>query len=342
MMKILKGVCIGSGYFSQFHFEAWQRMDNVKIVAVCDFSLEKAKLSADKYSLGNSYTHVEEMLKTERPDFIDIITPPESHFELCKLAVKYKVHVICQKPFGGSLETAEAIVNLFKDGAVRLMVHENFRFQPWHREIKKLINTGIIGDKIHTINFRLRTGDGWAEDAYLDRQPYFRTMSKLLMYETGVHFIDTFRFLGGEVESVYARLRNLNKNIAGEDLAWVHFDFSSGAFGMLDANRFNENTAEDPRLTFGVMLVEGNKGTIRLHSDGSISLQLLGAKEEKYVYAYSKNNFSGDCVFETQRHFVSGIINKQEFETEGAEYLKNLRIQDAVYASSEKNKVIKI
>ena len=46
-----------------------------------------------------------------------------------------------------------------------------------------------------------------APNAYLDRQPFFRDYPRLLIYETGVHFIDTFRFLLGEVEEVYANLR---------------------------------------------------------------------------------------------------------------------------------------
>jgi predicted dehydrogenase len=339
-MKLLKGVCVGSGYFSQFHFEAWNRISGVEILAICDSSEAKAKVASKENGIKSYYSDVELMLEKEQPDFIDIITPPESHFELCQLAIKYNVDVICQKPFGGSLENAERIVNLFKGKENRLMVHENFRFQPWHREIKRLINLDFIGDKIHTLNFRLRTGDGWAKDAYLNRQPYFRTMPKMLIYETGIHFIDTFRYLAGEITGVYAKLKNLNKNIKGEDFAWVHFDFSSGAYGMLDANRFNENTSKNPRLTFGEMLIEGNRGSIRLYGDGKITYQLLGDKEKEHDYNFSDVNFSGDCVYQTQFHFIDSILNKQPFETSGEEYLKNLVVQDAIYASSENNKPV--
>ena len=341
-MKKLKGVCVGSGYFSQFHFEAWNRIANVEFSAICDLSEEKVNKAAEQHLVKNTYTDVEKMLLVEKPDFIDVITPPESHFEICELAVKYGVHVICQKPFGGSLENAKKIVALFKDEKVRLMVHENFRFQPWYREIKKLLNENLIGDKIHTLNFRLRTGDGWSEDAYLDRQPYFRTMPQMLMYETGVHFIDTFRFLAGEINGVYAKLGNLNSNIVGEDLAWVHFDFKSNVFGLFDGNRFNENTSVNPRLTFGELLLEGNKGSIRLYTDGKITYQLLGATETVHEYNFKNRNFSGDCVYHTQFHFIESLLNDQPFETEGELYLNNLIVQDAIYESHKKNQAISI
>ena len=40
-------------------------------------------------------------------------------------------------------------------------------------------------------------------DAYLARQPYFQTMERFLVHEVAVHWIDTFRFLQGEVEAVF-------------------------------------------------------------------------------------------------------------------------------------------
>ena len=51
------------------------------------------------------------------------------------------------------------------------------------------LDLGTIG-RLHSISCRTRMGDGWQTDAYLARQPYFRTMPQLLVYETGVHFID--------------------------------------------------------------------------------------------------------------------------------------------------------
>ena len=66
-------------------------------------------------------------------------------------------------------------------------------------------------------------------DAYLARQPFFREYTRLLVYETGVHFIDTFRFLLGEVTGVYARLRRLNPVIRGEDAGQLLLEFANGA-----------------------------------------------------------------------------------------------------------------
>jgi len=215
------------------------------------------------------------------------------------------------------------------------MVHENFRFQPWHRKLRQLIDEGAIGDKLHTFYFRSRMGDGWGEDAYLARQPYFRDYPRLLIFETGVHFIDTFRYLGGEMSRVTAWLRRLNSVIKGEDCGQVVFEFENGALGTWDANRYNEPNYENSRYTFGHLLIEGNNGSLRLYPDGRITVQKLGESEVDVPYKHENIGFAGDCCYLTQRHFVDRLIDGGEFETSGEDYLKTLTVQEAVYRSND-------
>jgi hypothetical protein len=63
------------------------------------------------------------------------------------------------------------------------------------RGANRLIIARAVGPRLY-FGFRMRTGDGRGATPYL-QQPYFREMPRLLLYETAVHFLDTFRFLGG-------------------------------------------------------------------------------------------------------------------------------------------------
>ncbi len=341
-MEKLRGVAIGVGYFSHFQYEAWARIPEVEITALCNSKIEKAKPVMEKFGIPRHYTDYREMLEKERPDFVDIITPPPTHLEMCKAAADLKIHIICQKPLAPTFAEAKAIVEYTQAAGIRFMVHENFRFQPWHREIKKLLDQGVIGDRLHTLNFRMRMGDGWGDDAYLARQPYFREYPRLLIYETGVHFIDTFRYLAGEIQRVYAILKRLNPVIKGEDCGMVLFEFVSGAMGLYDANRYNESNYEDPRYTFGEFLVEGNGGSIRLRSNGEITIQPLGQPERPHPYKHEKRAFSGDCCYTTQRHFIDRLLDGGRFETDGPEYLRTLAVQDAVYESAARRVPVEV
>jgi predicted dehydrogenase len=333
-MSRLKGVAIGAGYFSRFQYEAWTRIPEVEITALSNRDPDRARPLMEAYGVPRHYTDYREMIETEGPDFVDVITPPETHREMCRFAAERGAHVICQKPLAPTFEEAKAIVEEMRAAGVRFMVHENWRFQPWHREIRRLLDAGAVGERLHSLAFRMRMGDGWGDDAYLARQPYFRDYPRLLVYETGVHFIDTYRYLGGRVERVYARLRRLNPVIAGEDCGLLVFDFASGAVGLLDANRYNEPHFPNPRYTFGEFLVEGDRGSIRLHGDGRITRQPLGEAEREHEYPHEDRNFAGDCCHAIQRHFVDRMLDGGPFETNGEDYLQTLAVQEAVYESA--------
>lgn len=334
--------CIGTGYFAQFHMEAWKRMPGVSLVAICDLDLKKVQEAAQTFGIDSVYQDYKEMLSQENIDVLDIITPPQTHAELVAYAAEQGLDIICQKPLAPTLSEAKDMVAIAQEKGVRLMVHENFRFQPWYRQIKSMIETGDIGDRLHSLSFQLRTGDGWPEDAYLSRQPYFRTMPRLLVYETAIHWIDTFRYLAGEVKEVYARLRKLNAQIAGEDSGLILFSFENGAEGLYDANRFNEPNHDNPRYTFGNLLVEGNGGSIRMDMDGNVSLQPLGEAERSIPYHHEAIHFAADCVYATQVHLIQAIRHGTPAETEASAYLRNLNIQEAIYRSNDLNQPVSI
>jgi predicted dehydrogenase len=340
-IKKLKGVCIGAGYFSHFQYEAWQRIPQVEIVAFSNRDTARAAEITTKFGLRKCYTDYREMFDQEKPDFVDIITPPPSHQAICAEASKRGIHIICQKALAPTFEEAKAIVENAAAASVRFMVHENFRFQPWHREIKRQLETGMIG-QLHSMAFRSRMGDGWGENAYIPRQPYFREYPRLLVFENGVHFIDTYRYLAGEIRRVSAWLRRLNPVIKGEDRGLLVFEFESGALGEWDANRYNETTARNPRYTFGEFLVEGTTGCLRLDGEARLTLQKLGEQETEVSYERADKNFAGDCCYFTQRHFVERMLDGKPFETSGEEYLKTLAVQEAVYESAARSAPVEV
>jgi D-apiose dehydrogenase len=104
--KKLKGIVVGCGYFAQFHIEAWSRMPEVEILAICDHDIQKAQSTGEKYGIFGAYRTLEEALDRYQPDFVDIATPPPFHLDLSTLAAKNKCNIIVQKPLAPSYEDA--------------------------------------------------------------------------------------------------------------------------------------------------------------------------------------------------------------------------------------------
>ncbi len=335
MTSKLRVAAVGAGYFSRFQYEAWDRMDDVDLVAVCDRTEEKAADVAKQYGVGQVFTDFADMLDAVEPDLVDIIVPPAAHLDCVEQAAKRRIPMICQKPFCQDLEEAGQAVEAAATADTLLVVHENFRFQPWHTEARRLLDAGVLGQP-YQVSFRLRPGDGQGPDAYLDRQPYFQTMQRFLVHETAIHLIDVFRYLMGEVRTVYARLDRLNPAIAGEDAGIILFDFEAGGSGLFDGNRLVDHAAENRRLTMGEMLVEGSDAVLRLDGDGNLFLRPRGKNDERQVeYDWENRGFGGDCVFLLQRHVVDHLRGRGGIMNTGRDYLANLAIEQAVYRSAE-------
>jgi predicted dehydrogenase len=252
-------------------------------------------------------------------------------------AAKLGLPVICQKPLAPTLAEAEAVVAAAERAGTLLVVHENFRFQPWYREMRRLLAAGSLGN-LHCVSFRLRPGDGQGAMAYLARQPYFQRMERFLVHETAIHFIDTFRFLLGEVSGVTARLRRMNPHIVGEDAGIIMFEFAAGQTGLFDGNRLNEHVAENTRLTMGEMWLEASAGVLRLDGGGGLWWKPHGGAEAAHDYGWSDIGFGGDSVFALQAHVLSHLRDGTRLENSGRDYLRNLEIEEAVYRSAKENR----
>jgi D-apiose dehydrogenase len=338
---ILRGVALGAGYFAPFQYEAWTRIPEVQIVAMFNPAEEQAAPIMAKYGVPRYYASWQEMIDRERPDFVDIITPPDTHEEMCRYAAERGVHIVCQKPLAPTYEISRRIVEGARSAGVRFMVHENFRWQPWYRAIKQVQTAGTIGDFTH-VSCSMRLGDGWGPDAYLARQPFFREYPRLLVYETGVHFIDTFRFLLGDVVSVFAHLRQLNPGIKGEDAGQLMLTFANGASAIWDANRYNEAETAFPRFTFGSMRIDATRGHLTLDTESTIRIKRLGEPGRDLDYSRANVNFAGDCVYFLQRHFVDCMLSGREFESNGSDYLKTIEAVDAAYESARQGQAIRL
>jgi predicted dehydrogenase len=221
---------------------------------------------------------------------------------------------------------------------VRLLIHENWRWQPWYRQIKRLLDQGRFGQPFQ-LSFLLRTGDGRGGEPYTV-QPYFRQMPRLLIYETLVHFLDTFRYLAGEIASVYCRTARINPQIQGEDQALVQVAFASGAQGLLDANRISGPVPTE--TTMGRYCLEGDQAMIRLSPDGRLWITDYGQAEREHGFPIPSAGYKGDSVHATQQHLIDCLRKGIPSESDGRDYLRTVDAVFACYRSAETGQPVRI
>lgn len=341
MMKVC---VVGAGYYAQFHLAAWARMAGVEVVGLADLDTARARQAVAAWPDAQVFHDAEEMVRQCRPDLVDIITPEATHGSLVGLLAGKARTLMCQKPMATTLEAARLMSETAYQAGTELLIHENFRFQPWFREARRLLDEGVLGVP-QQLTFRFRPGDGRGPGAYLERQPYFRTMKKFLVHETVVHYTDTFRYLLGEVRAVTARLRRVNPAIEGEDAGVIIYEFTSGAVAILDANRDLEHDAAEPRYTQGSMLLEGGLATWRLDGMARTWVRRRGEPSETPHTTFTRIVPNGDSVF----HYLTAMVKAlggdsasyADIEASRASaYLHNLEIEQAIYRSAAEGRTV--
>lgn len=338
MTEPLKGVIIGAGFFAGFQADAWRRIDAANITAVADPLPGKARALADQCGIINAYESVDVMLDRETPDFVDIATRPESHLDLVKNAAGRGIHIICQKPMAPTWDESVEMVNHCQTMNVRLLIHENWRWQPWYREIKRVIDSGQLGERFAT-SFSWRTGDGIGPEPYA-HQPYFREMPRLLIYESLVHLLDTFRYLVGEVESVTCSISRKNPVIAGEDQATIELSFENGLKGMIDGDR-TDGPFPAP-VAMGGMTIKGESASLRMNPEGGIAITVPGLAARELEFERPDTGYKGESVLAAQQHYIECLQTGQICESEGSNYLNTVRLVEVCYEAAAKGMPVKV
>ena len=327
-MKAYRGALIGCGYISHQQLAAWQAVDGADIVAVCDLDEGKARALASKFGINSVYRDYKKMLDEVEVDFVDIATRPSTHLELVTQAAERGLQVLCQKPITDDLETAQKMVEVCTEAGVTLMINENCRHQAWFRKLKKLLDDGVLGAPYYA-RFETRSR-ATLPHAKFKNQPYFRTMPRLLIFEMGVHFLDTARYLFGEGSRVRATTKQLSPDIAGEDFALIDLDFAEVSC-TVDMNWAGVPMPQRT-LSWGPVRVEGTLATAVLGWDGLLHLY---TDEGTQTFTFPANTVDQSFIT-TQQHFIDCLQGSREPETSGAETLKTMALVFGAYDSAER------
>lgn len=147
------------------HIPAWKKIKNALLVGVCDEDVSKLKRASEMHNIKNCYTNIEEMINHEKPDIVDICTPPFTHKQLAILAMKAGCHTIVQKPMALNAEDCEEMIKCAQSYGVKLSVMHNLKFMRPYREAKKLVDKCAIGSLIKVcVDLHIHKTDTYVTD----------------------------------------------------------------------------------------------------------------------------------------------------------------------------------
>ncbi|EON76669.1 hypothetical protein ADIS_3119 [Lunatimonas lonarensis] len=339
MENTLKFAVFGAGFWANYQISAWKQVGGVELLAICDPDKEKAKNMAQKHGIPKVYTEAESLFEQEKLDFVDIISSIPSHAPLVKAAAKAGVHVICQKPMAQDYATCQSMVKACEEAGVKYFIHENFRFQTPIRECKKLMEEGKIGTAFRA---KMTFCSGFP---VFDNQPALAELDRFIIMDLGVHILDMSRFLFGDVEKLYCQTQKINPNIKGEDVANTLLTMKNGVNCFVEVSYASQLEQETFPQT--LILIEGDKGSIRLDYNHHITLTQKGQGSQKFKadppqYAWADPDYAliHSSVVTCNQSILDALMDRVPAETSGQDNLKTMELVFLSYESSDNNKVL--
>jgi predicted dehydrogenase len=144
----VKAAIIGAGLIAgKKHIPAFMKLKSkVDLAAICDLNQEGAQKLASRFGVPRVYADMGEMIEKEKPDLVDICTPPQTHVKLAVEAMKRGCHVLIEKPMALTVEECDRIVEASREYGVKVCVgHSDLFYYPFMKA-QEIVANGAIGE----------------------------------------------------------------------------------------------------------------------------------------------------------------------------------------------------
>ena len=280
--KQVRLALIGCGGIANAHLRGYQALvekgvDTFSIDATCDVHRQAAQNYAEKIAefqgtTPRVYDNVEEMLKTEDLNGADICTPHSHHHISAIPCLESGVDIMTEKPFGVTVKASKRMIEVAKENGRIAAAAENCRRSPGQRAVRWALNEGNI---IGTPRMFFAQSASWRDSSEVGNW-HWRLDKELsgggMVMDSGAHMMDTIRYFFGDVERVYAEVRQIDEQFANhaergkvrschEDTWVAIINFKSGVIGTWSW------TTAAPVHGFLNVAFYGSEGVIRDYGD---------------------------------------------------------------------------
>jgi predicted dehydrogenase len=216
------------------HAENLRRLvPRAQLIAVADVDGARARKVADELEVEHSYDGLEAMLERKDIQAVLIATPDKFHADAVQAAARAGKDILCEKPLGLSLHSAQAALQAVADAAVRLQVGFMRRYDPAYVAASQRIAAGEIGDPV-VFKSLGRDKDMPPLRAYQSR------INGMLLYNNTIHDFDLARWLTqDEVAEVHTfatvAIRPEIAEFGDVVASTVNLRFHGGAIGNVES-----------------------------------------------------------------------------------------------------------
>ena len=293
MYKKVKIGLVGCGDVSRkWYLPGIAYAKEIDLISVCDVVEERAKKAKEDFSAKEYYLDYSEMLQKADIEAVVNITKPKYHFPLNLEALKAGKHVYTEKTMALTLEEADILIKQADEMGLKLVAAPPVMLAPVNKEIKKIIEKGLIGKVCFVCANSSHSGaasfDDFTPHPYTTDPTWLYKQGGGPLVDMGVYALHTLTgilgpakrvtaFSGISIPEVIARsgvVKGKKIKVEVDDNTQLLLDFGENTFAYLNAT-YCMKAYKGPDISF-----YGSEGTVVAAKRARRDFQVYTEKEE--------------------------------------------------------------
>jgi len=302
MNEMLNFGMVGGGigaFIGEVHRKAASFDRKAKLVSGC-FSRDFDNTLTTGKNLGietkRLYKNFREMAEKEgtrvdKIDFVVIVTPNSSHFEIARAFLQKGINVVCDKPLTLEVEEAEELENLMEKNNLLGCVTYTYSGYPMVKQAREIINKGGIG------KIRMVMGEYLGESMVMplgkngNKQALWRVDPKYsgkshCVADIGSHIEYIISYITGlQIDSLCAKLDIFVEGRKLDDNAEILLKYKNGASGIYWCSKIAVGYKNSLKIR-----VIGEKGSIEWEQQNCNHLKIAYFGQPVQILSRERDN----------------------------------------------------
>ena len=149
---------VGLGYWGPNLLRVLADKPDVRVRWICDQAPDRLERMTRRYPAVAATTEFGDLLEDPELDAILIATPVGTHATLATASLMAGKHTFVEKPLAASAIEAEELARIAREAGLVLMCGHTFTYSPPVRAVKKLLDSGELGDLYFISSSRVNLG----------------------------------------------------------------------------------------------------------------------------------------------------------------------------------------
>jgi len=323
---------VGLGYWGPNLARNFSQLPGCRLGALCDIDSTRLDSLGLLHPGVDCFASFDVMLDETELDAIVIATPVTSHFQLAKAALQAGKHVLVEKPFASSVVECEQLIELATIHGLILMVGHTFLYSEPIQMIKRIVDSGDLGEIRYINSQRLNLG-------------LFRKDINVV-WDLAPHDVSIILHLLGRMPDFVNCQGNAHITPGIEDVSNISLSFDSGQFATIQSSWL------EPRKVRQMTIVGTKKMIVYNDIEPLEKIRIYDTRIERpphynnydeFQYSYHYGDSFVPYINQAEplrqmcQQFISGIANGLQPLTCGKSGLEVLRILEASSKSLKSN-----